>query len=111
MFEYLRNVRIKTISYGMIVFMIVAGGVVGCASFSTLREVNDAKATWDAYDNGRRAQDAHHERSARCVRLRRAHSQLQEHGHRAATRATSPRRAQKAQDALQAIAEYRGTGI
>ena len=52
MFQYLKNVRIKTISYGLIAFMIVAGGVVGAASLSTLREVSDAKAAWDSYDSG-----------------------------------------------------------
>ncbi len=52
MFEYLRNVRIKTISYGLIVFMVVAGGIVAYASFSTLREVGDAKTAWIDYDTG-----------------------------------------------------------
>ena len=52
MFGYLRNVRIKTISYGLIAFMIVAGCVIGAASLSTLQEVNDAKAAWDSYNNG-----------------------------------------------------------
>jgi methyl-accepting chemotaxis protein len=52
MFEYLRNVRIKSISYGLIVFMIIAGGVIGAASLSTLREVNNTKSAWDAFDTG-----------------------------------------------------------
>ena len=52
MFEYLRNVRIRTISYALIGFMIVAGCVIGAASLSTLQEVNDAKAAWDSYNNG-----------------------------------------------------------
>jgi methyl-accepting chemotaxis protein len=52
MFEYLRNVRIKTISYSIILFMVIAGGVVAYASFSTLREVADARTAWTGYDTG-----------------------------------------------------------
>ena len=52
MFDYLKNVRLKTISYGLIIFMLVAGGIVATASFSTLREVSDARTAWQDFDTG-----------------------------------------------------------
>jgi methyl-accepting chemotaxis protein len=52
MTELLRSVRIKTFCNILIVGMIIAGVVVGAASVSTVREVNNAKAAWDAYDSG-----------------------------------------------------------
>ncbi len=48
----MRNVTIRTISYWLVAFVVVAGSVVGVASLTTLNEVNAARAAWDSYDTG-----------------------------------------------------------
>lgn len=52
MFSSLRNVRIKTFSNALIVFMIMAGAVIGVVSLSTLREVDNLKQVWTDFDEG-----------------------------------------------------------
>lgn len=52
MLQHLQGLRIKTFCNGLTVAMIVAGAVVAVASLSTIREVNAAKAAWDAYNEG-----------------------------------------------------------
>jgi methyl-accepting chemotaxis protein len=52
MFEFARNIRIKTFCNVLIVAMVAAGVVVGGASISTIREVIHVKHSWDAFDDG-----------------------------------------------------------
>ena len=105
MFEYLRNVRLKTISYGLIIFMVVAGGIVAYASFSTLREVGDAKLAWTDYNAGA----AHKSRIMSDVRDAFGFGGLIHSFKNTVIRRDAEDLAKaraKAQEALQAIAEY-----
>jgi methyl-accepting chemotaxis protein len=52
MFDFLKNIRIKTFCNGLIFIMIAAGVVIGVASLSTIREVSATKDVWDDYAKG-----------------------------------------------------------
>ena len=52
MLEFFRRIKIKTFCNVLIIALIAAGVVVGAASISTIQEVNNARAAWDAFDNG-----------------------------------------------------------
>ena len=106
MLEYLKNVRIKTISYGLIVFMVVAGGIVAYASFSTLREVADAKTAWTDYNTGA----ARKSRIMADIRDSIGYGGLIQYFKDAVMRrdgADLAKATQKAKEAQQAVAEYR----
>jgi len=52
MFGFLRDVRIKTFSNVLIVFIVTAGVVVGVVSLSTLRQVENLNDVWAEFANG-----------------------------------------------------------
>jgi len=52
MISFFNNMRIKTISYGLVGFMIIAGAVIGLASFSSLQEAGSALNAWNAFEEG-----------------------------------------------------------
>ncbi|MCB1463301.1 MAG: methyl-accepting chemotaxis protein [Nitratireductor sp.] len=52
MLSYLRNIRIRTFSNALIIFMIIAGCLVGATSYSTLSEVNFLSKSWKSFSGG-----------------------------------------------------------
>ncbi|MEX1180552.1 MAG: methyl-accepting chemotaxis protein [Cucumibacter sp.] len=49
MFKSLNNIRIRTISYALVVFLLFAGAIFGVASFTTLERVRAVENTWHTY--------------------------------------------------------------
>jgi methyl-accepting chemotaxis protein len=52
MFDFLNNLRIKTISYGLIAFLVASGAAIGLASFASLQEVAGVLRAWETFEAG-----------------------------------------------------------